>query len=53
VSALSNLGVIAGASIVSTAWATIGLGAGMVSASVFLVLAIASLALVPSDRSRG
>ena len=53
VSALSNLGVIAGASIVSTAWATIGLGAGMVSASVFLVLAIASLALVPSDRARG
>jgi MFS family permease len=53
VSALSNLGVIAGASIVSTAWATIGLGAGMVSASAFLVLAIASLALVPSDRVRG
>jgi MFS transporter, DHA1 family, multidrug resistance protein len=51
VSAVSNLGVIVGASIVSTAWATIGLQAGMVSASVFLVLAIASLALVPSDRA--
>lgn len=49
VSALSNLGVIVGASIVSTAWATVGLWAGMVSASVFLVVAIATLAVVPSD----
>ena len=52
VSALSNLGIIAGASIASSAWSTIGLGGGMVSASVFLVVAIASLALVPSDRAR-
>jgi MFS family permease len=52
VSALSNLGVIAGASIASTAWSAIGLRAGMVSAAVFLVLAIASLALVPGDRAR-
>ena len=52
-SALSKSRLIAGASIVSTAWATIGLEAGMVSASLFLVLAIASLALVPSDRVRG
>jgi len=50
VSALSNLGVIVGASIASTAWAASGLVGGMVSASVFLVVAIASLALVPSDR---
>ena len=53
VSALSNLGVVAGASIASTAWSAIGLRAGMVSAAVFLVLAIASLALVPNDRARG
>lgn len=53
VSALSNLGIIAGASIASTAWASIGLQAGIVSATVFLVLAIASLALVPDDRRRG
>jgi MFS family permease len=52
VSALSNLGVIAGASIASTAWSAIGLQAGMVSAAAFLVVAIASLALVPSDRAR-
>jgi MFS family permease len=50
VSALSNLGVIAGASIASTAWAVVGLQGGIMSASVFLVLAIAALALVPSDR---
>jgi len=53
VSALSNLGVIAGASVASSAWSAIGLREGMVSAAVFLVLAIASLALVPSDRARG
>ena len=52
VSALSNLGIIAGASIASSAWSTIGLGGGMVSASAFLVVAIASLTLVPSDRVR-
>jgi MFS family permease len=53
VSALSNLGIIAGASIASSAWSTVGLGGGMVSASAFLVVAIASLALVPSDRAQG
>jgi MFS family permease len=53
VSALSNLGVIAGAGAASAAWSTIGLREGMVSAAVFLVLAIVSLALVPSDRARG
>jgi MFS family permease len=53
VSALSNLGIIAGASIASSAWSTVGLGGGMVSASAFLAVAIASLALVPSDRARG
>jgi len=52
VSALSNLGIIAGASIASTAWAAIGLRAGIVSAAAFLVLGVASLALVPSDRTR-
>jgi MFS family permease len=52
VSALSNLGVIAGASIASTAWAVSGLQGGMISASVFLVVAIATLAFVPSDRPR-
>jgi predicted MFS family arabinose efflux permease len=53
VSALSNLGVIAGAVIASAAWSAIGLREGMVSAAVFLVLAIVALALVPSDRARG
>ena len=52
VSALSNLGIIVGASIASSAWAVVGLRAGMVSAAVFLVLAAASLALVPDDRAR-
>ena len=52
VSALSNLGVIAGASIASTAWAVVGLQGGIVSATVFLVVAIATLALVPGDRPR-
>jgi MFS family permease len=53
VSALSNLGVIAGAAIASAAWSAIGLWQGMLSAAVFLVLAIASLALVPRDRAPG
>jgi DHA1 family multidrug resistance protein-like MFS transporter len=53
VSALSNLGIIAGASVASTAWSAVGLRAGVVSAAAFLVLGIASLALVPSDRVRG
>jgi MFS family permease len=52
VSALSNLGVIAGAAIAATAWETIGLREGVLSAGVFLVLAAASLALVPDDRPR-
>jgi len=52
VSALSNLGVIAGASIASTAWAVTGLQGGIVSATAFLVLAIGSLAFVPSDRAQ-
>jgi MFS family permease len=50
VSALSNLGVIAGAAVAATAWATIGLREGLISSGVFLILAAASLALVPSDR---
>lgn len=53
VSALSNLGVIAGAAIASTAWSTIGLREGLVSSAVFLVVAIGTLAFVPSDRGRG
>ena len=52
VSALSNLGIIAGASIASSAWSAVGLQGGMVSASAFLLVAIASLAFVPSDRAR-
>jgi MFS family permease len=53
VSALSNLGIIAGASIASSAWAAVGLQAGIVSAMAFLVVAIGVLALVPADRGRG
>lgn len=52
VSALSNLGIIAGAGAASTAWSTVGLREGIASAGIFLVLAAASLILVPSDRTR-
>lgn len=50
VSALSNLGVIAGAGFASIAWASIGLREGLITSAVFLILAAASLALIPSDR---
>lgn len=50
VSALSNLGVIAGAAIAAAAWETIGLREGVLATGVFLVLAAASLAFVPDDR---
>jgi MFS family permease len=52
VSALSNLGVIAGAAAASTAWAAMGLREGLITSGAFLVLAAASLAFVPSDRRR-
>ncbi len=52
VSALSNLGIIAGAAAASTAWSVVGLREGVISSGVFLVLAAASLLLVPSDRPR-
>ena len=52
VSALSNLGVIAGAIAASTAWSLVSLQAGMVTSAAFLVLAAASLLLVPDDRRR-
>jgi MFS family permease len=51
VSALSNLGVIAGAGAASIAWDTMGLREGVITAGVFLLLAAASLVLVPSDRA--
>ena len=53
VSALSNLGVIAGALVASLAWSNIGLREGIASSAIFLILAAASLLLVPSDRRRG
>lgn len=53
VSALSNLGVILGAGAASIAWTTIGVREGLISAGVFLVLAAASLVLVPDDRATG
>jgi MFS family permease len=52
VSALSNLGVIAGAAIAATAWSFGGPREGIIAAAGFLVLGIAALALVPSDRRR-
>jgi MFS family permease len=52
VSALSNLGVIAGAAAASTAWATLGLREGLITSGAFLVLAAASLVFVPGDRRR-
>jgi predicted MFS family arabinose efflux permease len=53
VTALSNLGVIVGASLASQVWEHIGLAEGLLSASVFLVLAALSLLFVPSDRRAG
>jgi MFS family permease len=50
VSALSNLGVIAGAALASIAWELIDLRAGIVTSGAFLVLATIALALVPRDR---
>jgi MFS family permease len=52
VSALSNLGVIAGAGAASIAWDRIGLREGVITAGAFLVVAAMSLVLVPSDRAR-
>jgi MFS family permease len=52
VSALSNLGVIAGTAVASTAWTLLGLGEGLVSSGLFLLVAIAGLLLVPDDRRR-
>jgi MFS transporter, DHA1 family, multidrug resistance protein len=52
VSALSNLGVVGGTAVASTAWALIGLQAGLISSGGFLVLAAASLLLAPNDRRR-
>ena len=52
VSALSNLGVIAGAIVASQAWERFGLREGVLSAALFLVLAGISLLAVPDDRRR-
>jgi MFS family permease len=49
VTALSNLGVIVGASLASQVWERVGLAEGLATASIFLVLAALSLLLVPSD----
>ncbi len=49
VTALSNLGVIVGASLASQVWEHVGLAEGMATASIFLVLAALSLVFVPSD----
>jgi MFS transporter, DHA1 family, multidrug resistance protein len=51
VSALSNLGVILGAGAASIAWTAGGLREGLISSGVFLVLAAASVAAIPSDRA--
>jgi len=49
VTALSNLGVIVGASLASQVWERVGLPQGMATATIFLVLAALSLLFVPSD----
>jgi MFS family permease len=49
VTALSNLGVIAGASLASQVWERVGIAEGLATAALFLVIGIASLALVRSD----
>jgi predicted MFS family arabinose efflux permease len=53
VTALSNLGVIVGATLASQVWQRVGLAEGLATASIFLVLAALSLALVSSDRKPG
>jgi len=53
VTALSNLGVIVGASLASQVWERVGLAEGLATASIFLVLAALSLLLVSSDRRSG
>jgi MFS family permease len=53
VTAFSNLGVVVGASLASQVWEHVGVGEGLLSASLFLVLAALSLLLVSSDRKPG
>lgn len=50
VTALSNLGVVVGASLASQVWEHIGVAEGLATASIFLVLAALSLSLVSTDR---
>jgi MFS family permease len=53
VTALSNLGVIVGASLASTVWQVVGLHEGLLSASGFLILGVLSLLLIQNDRPSG
>jgi predicted MFS family arabinose efflux permease len=53
VTALSNLGVVFGASLASQAWEHVGIAAGLASAAGFLVIGILTLALIPRDRGPG
>jgi MFS family permease len=53
VTALSNLGVVVGASLASTVWQVFGLHEGLLSASAFLVLGVLSLLLIQDDRPSG
>lgn len=53
VTALSNLGVVVGASLASTVWQVVGLHEGLLSASAFLVLGVLSLLLIQNDRPSG
>jgi predicted MFS family arabinose efflux permease len=52
VTAVSNLGVVVGATVASQLWERFGLFEGMASAALFLAVGTASLVLVPSDRRR-
>jgi MFS family permease len=51
VSALSNLGVIGGTAVASSAWAVAGLREGLLSSAVFLAIAMASLLLIRGTRA--
>lgn len=52
VTAISNLGVVVGATLASDIWSRVGIAAALATASAFIVLAIGTLAFIRSDQPR-